>query len=287
MRILLLLVMIASYCPAITQPLRRILDMQTGLPVSYATIKVLHRPRGIIASAKGEFELLIDNTDSVLFSCVGYNQKIVVGEKIGTTIYLTPKIKELREVKIGKKRLVREILLGNKDKKLQNDFNWGPGSSGLKEEFAQKIEIPDSTFIYRVKKIYIPVKKFSCWGQLLVRIYAADSSSEFPGEEIFLKLVDIQKNDIRQRKATIDLSEENLYFHNCKSFFISIGWPQDAYYSKCITTVLLSKASQEKTYARYLGSNSYMWYPFGLFKDLNGVTFEAKTGYSVELEQLK
>lgn len=287
MRVFFILGLMVYCSPVFTQPVRNILDTQTGLPVSFVTIKVLHAPRGIIASEKGEFKLVIENSDSVLFSCVGYQQKIITGEKIGTTIYLDPHVKKLADVTTSEKKIVRTIYLGNKIEKFKNSENWGPSSNKVKEEFAQKIELPDSSSLYKLNKIFIPVINFRCWGPLLVHIYAADPVSQYPGEELFIKLVTVEKENIHQKKIRIDLTEENLYLRNCKHFFVSIGWPEEAYQNKCMTTIIMSRASLERTYSRQLAGNDFNWFPFGYFKDKFGNSYQARTVYSVLLDELR
>ncbi len=289
MRFLFFLALVIHYKQAKSQPSRKILDEKTNLPVPYVTIKVLHSPKGIIAADNGEFELPIEKSDTVLFSCVGYNQIILTGEKIGAVIYLAPKIKSLPEAIIGSKKLLQTLLLGSRIKKPDKDINFGPGSD-LKEEFAQKIELPDSTFTYKLKKVYMPVEKRPCYGPLLVRIYAEDTSSIYPGEELLMKFVDVDDKDIKKKVLEIDLTDANIYFHQCKSFFVSFGWTTIKKLNPhrwCVTTILLTRASTELTYTRYLTNNNYNWFPAGHFRDLNGVPYQAKTTYSVEVDEMK
>lgn len=265
---------------------RKILDKQTNIPVSYATVKILHVPKGVIASINGEFKLDIDPADSVLFSCVGYQQKILVGKEIGTEIYLVPKIKLIDEITVKTKKWIRTVVLGNTDKKLKGDENWGLTKEG-KDEFAQKIELPDSLLFYKINKIYIPVKKYLCWGPLLLHIYAKDSVSEYPGEELLIKPIFIEKKDIRQNKLIIDISAENFFLNDCKSFFVGISPLQDSVSEKCLTTLLVSKSSNERSYKRTLYHSSYQWFTFGLMKDQNNIIYEVRTFFSVEADEMR
>ena len=265
---------------------RKILDKKTNSPIPYATVKILYLPKGTITSEKGEFNLTIDAIDSVLFSCVGYQQKIMIGKEIGTEIYLEPKIKILEAVTIRDKKWIRTIVLGNTDKKIKGDENWGLTREGM-NEFAQKIELPDSSLFYKVKNIYIPVKKHVCWGPLLLHIYAADTDSEYPGEELLVKPVYISKQNVHNQKATINISAENLYLHSSKSFFVGISRLQDSATEKCLTTLLVSKSSNARTYIRTLYSSAYEWWTFGHMRDNNNILYEVRTFYSVEVDEMK
>src|SRR6185295_6743442 len=89
-----------SYC----QFVRTILDKNTRSPVPFASVKVLHKPLGVIASDKGEFTLPIEKSDTILITCVGYYQLILTGEKIEDAIYLVPKIQSLPGVFLGSRK---------------------------------------------------------------------------------------------------------------------------------------------------------------------------------------
>lgn len=290
MRFLLILSLLITGKLATSQPVRKILDEKTGLPVSYATIKILHSSSGTIATTNGEFELLIEKSDSVLFSSVGYSQIILTGGKIGTIIYLTPKIKLLPEALIGSKKFLQTLLLGSKIKNPDTDINFGPSSYDLKAEYAQKIEVPDSTLTYKLKKVYIPMEKRPCYSPLIMRIYAEDTGSIYPGEELFMKFVDVNDKDIKKKVLEIDVAEANIYLRQCKYFFVSFGWTtiiKPNPHRWCVTTILLTRASTETTYHRSLTANNYSWYPLGKFRDLNGVDYQAKTTYSVVVDEMK
>ncbi len=118
--------------------------------------------------------------------------------------------------------IVESVLIGDKSKKLKNLEYWGPAGSNLKEEFAQKMELPDSISTYKVKKLFVPSKKISCQGPLLLHIYRIDLISQLPGEEIFMKMIPGDKMKYQKKKLLIDVSGENIYLDSSKYFFISI-----------------------------------------------------------------
>src|SRR5258706_9100529 len=107
MKLVWIFIFLLKFNPAFSQTVSgKILDQKTNSPIPYATVKILHTPKGVIASNKGEFELNIDAADSVLFSCVGYYQKILVGEEIRTEIFMEPKIKMLEDVIVKDKKWI-------------------------------------------------------------------------------------------------------------------------------------------------------------------------------------
>jgi hypothetical protein len=270
-----------------SQTSRQVIDKNTVLPVPFATIKLINKKGGVITSEKGEFHLQFNPDDSVLISCVGYYPIILIGKDIRSTISLAPKFKSLANVTIQSHIIVESVLIGDRSKKYEDIEYWGPGGLNLKEEFAQKMELPDSTSSYKIKKIFIPSKKIRCQGPLFLRIYTADTISQLPGEEILIKMIPGDKMKYQKKKLLIDVSEENIYLDSVKYFFISIGWPEDTYSSNCITVIVTYRKSQQKSYTRGLNCNDYKWWQFGFFNDRNGNSYQATTVYSALLDKLK
>jgi hypothetical protein len=264
---------------------RYVLDKQTNLSIPYTTVKVLHTSKGAIASSKGEFNIEIQKLDSVLFTSVGYQQKIVVGYSIGNNVYLEPKIKILDSVLITTKKKVRTLLLGYQNIK-KADVNWGP-SGQLKEEFAQRIELPDSTVVYKLQKVFIPVNKFGCFGPLLLHIYEADTSIEKIGKELFTKAYSVTKRDFKNGSLQIDVSRENLYLPMSNSFFVSVGWLENAQKEDCITVIRFSKSSKAETYKRSLADINFAWSSFTSKIPINGSHIIFATYYWAEVDEMK
>lgn len=287
MRILLLLFLIFFSTITYSQTSRQVINKNTLLPVPFATIKILNKKGGVIASEKGVFQIQFNPDDSVLISCVSYYPIILIGKEIKSTISLAPKFKSLANVTIQSHTILESVLIGDKSKKLKDLEHWGPAGSNLKEEFAQKMELPDSISTYKVKKLFIPSKKIRCQGPLLLHIYMADTISQLPGEEILIKMIPGDKMKYQRNKLLIDVSEENIYLDSIKYFFISISWPEEAYTSNCTTVISISRNSSQITYVRYLDSNDYKWFPFGFFNDPKGIPYHATTVYSALLDKLK
>ena len=143
----------------------KILDKETNLPVAYATVKVLHTVQGGITSEKGEVELIINKSDSLLISAVSYRRSVFTGDAIQDRIYLDPFPKLLSETIVRSTKEIRTVILGNGaaffDKTIKCD--WRPGDPvwdcapwGLtgKTEFAERIDLPDTSFFWDSKSLY-------------------------------------------------------------------------------------------------------------------------------------
>jgi CarboxypepD_reg-like domain len=274
------------------------MDSQTNTPVAFATVKVLNKPAGVIASDKGEFDLNIDPADSVLISCVGYASKILTGKNIAAVIYLDKKIKTLKEVAVRERKWIRSVVLGNGVAYLDSNISCRvnspeafetaechPWVGGNKSEFAEKIELPSNDLDYKIKKIIIPVSKGSRWGPVLLHLYYEDSGSDNPGEEFLLKQIDVKKEIVKKNKIYIDLSAENIYLTDSRSFFIGISWEKGE--QEYHTRLSLIK-SDKTTYTRVLLDNNYNWFKRGGFKFGNSETLIfTNTIYAAELDEMK
>lgn len=289
-----LLLLLPNFC--LSQKISgTVVDANNNAPVPFATIKVLHSTRGEITTTKGEFQIFIEPADTILISSVGYQTKILTWKTMSATVYLVPAPKMLEQVTIRPTIPIRTIILGNgKDLIHQvincrftengpQDICWPWGPSGLKEEFAEKIGL-DSSRLYRLLKVYVPVRKNNPYGPLLLRIYEEDSISGMPGEELFLKLVNVERKLIYKNKVVIDVSAENIYIGG-RNFFISMSWPPGQTGRTNFTALAFFAHGKDNTYARNLLSEAYNWHPFGLMKNQNGQTKQINSAYAVEIEE--
>lgn len=271
----------------------RIINALDKSPVSYATIQISNRPGAIIASEKGEFLVEISSTDSIEVTCVGFQKLKVAESQIKEKIIeLSPQAVKLKPVTIYAQQTNKMALLGSQRKNAKEDELWG---AGMKAEFAQQIELPDSGSDYKLNTLILPVKTFSCYSPFLVHIYLHDTLSCLPGEEIYMKKIEMDKDLYKKGRALIDISDENIIVSGRQPFYISISWPPDANTEKgCATHLKMISDTVGKTFTRSLYSKDYS---FTLFTDdrpivsseKNAVKIhrKLKTFFSVEAEVYK
>lgn len=258
-----------------------ILDKSNKKPISFATVKVLHSTRGVIAGEKGDFNLLILPNDTIIVSSIGYHTLRMVGSEVGNEILLSPKVSNLASVTIRNRKPEKVFHLGFDTDTLNYWGTWGPSSG--KPEFAQEFFLPIDEKEYKMNKIFIPVDKQGCFSQLILHVYEKDSSTGMPGEPIFQKLVAVNRKNVKKEILTIDLSLDSLYLSDMDSFFIGISWaPSDD--KKCILGLKMFY-NMTNTYSRLLGRNTYDWFPFGTQKTSKGEHSFAGVAWKVELEQ--
>ncbi|MES2134245.1 MAG: carboxypeptidase-like regulatory domain-containing protein [Bacteroidota bacterium] len=77
-------------------------DQATGLPIAYCSIAIKNNHTGTISNEEGEFILSMNNTDTLLFSCIGYKkQKTSAASFIkNSVIKLIPNVNTISEVTV-------------------------------------------------------------------------------------------------------------------------------------------------------------------------------------------
>jgi hypothetical protein len=243
---------------------RTVVDSETKLPIPYATIKVLNKPRGVIASETGTFVLSIDPTDSILFSSVGYDSRTITAHDLLPTIFLKPLIRTMAAVNLPVGKIETIFFTGFDTNHFKDDWSWGPGGDA---EFAQRMDIPDTTHSFRLMRIFVRIRKHGCYGPLMLHIYEADNFCDCPGTEIFSKAISLNRTNVKKQKGSIELLDNNLYFQGVKSFYVGFSWlPSEL---PCLSTIYFLNSTKKNTYSRSIYHVDYKWAPF-TFKDKDG-----------------
>ncbi|TCZ70454.1 hypothetical protein [Flaviaesturariibacter aridisoli] len=297
-RLLPLLALLQLSTVAVGQATHRLRDRRTGAPVPWATIKVLNRPQGAVANGEGFFELTLNGGDTALISSVGYAPKHLT--QLPDVIDLEPVARPLDTVRVRQTVPVRTLLLGNGvpflDIKLSCSisgnspagicFPWGVGNDEGKAEFAERMELPDSTRAYRLLRLWLPTRKTDCYGKLLVHLYAEDPLTGGPGEELWVKLIEVDAASVRRNrlKILVDLTAEAVQLPPGQAFFVSTGWPPGTPHT-CFSIIPLFRGTQSNTWRRYVRSNGFSFFP----SEMNWVDepggHAANTVYAAELEE--
>ncbi len=290
---LLLIIPVVCYTQITTRSIR---DKSTHTTIPYATIKILNSPKGEIADQDGKFLLDILATDSVLITSVGYTSLLITGREMSSQVFLDRNPALMQNIVVRESVPIRKLLLGNGKDLVDKNFRcrytekgakdncWPWGPSDRKEEFAEKIILPDSNKIYKLQKIYIPTRKRDKYGPLLLRIYESNEFTGLPGEEIFIKKIDVSSKNISKNKVVVDFSTDNFYLRNNSAIYISIGWLPGTSFANDFTTIALVESKHDNTYARSL-FGAYIWYSLGRMRSNEGVESKINTMYAVEVEE--
>ncbi|AZQ59495.1 carboxypeptidase-like regulatory domain-containing protein [Maribacter sp. MJ134] len=135
----------------------KILDSVTQKPIPYAT--VLLNNKGVITNEEGQFTFLLDKgiqpTDSLFISCIGYES---LGKPIEefkeSSIYLSPKAIELKEVIVSNKNYTPKEIIKLVEENLEKNYRLGFTKKRLflRESYENTIIKTD----YTIKESTIP-----------------------------------------------------------------------------------------------------------------------------------
>jgi hypothetical protein len=185
-----------------------VFDIITREPIPFATVKNITKRIAFYANERGEINSEVNKGDTIIISCVGYEEKKMVVPARVDTFFLIPRQIVLKEVSVSNLALP-EISIG-----LVNKKTGISSSSQVFVEFAIKISLPKGNDYYQLKKILLRAKKTTNDNdRIRLHVYKPDKSG-FPGEEMLPK--DILINDYDRKKGIIeiDISDLDLYIED-------------------------------------------------------------------------
>lgn len=221
----------------------RVIDGETKLPVSYASVRVKDTYLGTIADQEGEFEMTVISDyeeDTIYISSMGYENitlsSNILSQKGTHTVYLTPKTFVLPPVRVSTQQ--REI------KEIGNNGNFSFGSLFMDthgQQTAIWIENKKGGESKLKSVNYYLTGKGDTDAPFRVRIYSMDTLTGKPGEDLLSEMlvitpgdvegwfnVDVYEYDIRIPKEGIFVAMEGIYpndfnFYQDGSDFIDIS----------------------------------------------------------------
>lgn len=200
----------------------KVLNATTNEPIPFVNIGVKETAKGTVSNYQGDYELVLDNTDSkVIFSSIGFEVvSLSVKELLETTeVRLIPKSYELPEVVVTVRNLDGDYEMygvKNKNRGLSVAF----GSAQLGTEIGALIKIKKPIIVSTANFVLNHAKGDS----LLFRLNIYDYTNKEVGEKILKEDIIIRE---KQRKGlyTIDLTSYNLILRN--DILLSLEWIQD------------------------------------------------------------
>ena len=167
----------------------------------------------------GHFKIDVTDSDSLLFTCIGYDMFTIDAKTYHQTdsIFLHEKIYELENVTV---KNTSSKQLGIIDAKQTRSFAGESISDNY--EIATRMEIPSDINTFRITKVLLKQKNFSTDRPLRLHIYACDPDG-LPGEELLKKQVIISESDLRNGILEIDIKNQNIILERA-SFFVGIQW---------------------------------------------------------------
>lgn len=235
-----------------------ILDSSTNKPIQLASIKVIHQPKGFYSNDKGIFNLTgINKYDTLLISCIGYNNKFVEVKYLSnnTTISLIPKAIKLEDVIINSSLPIYTIEYPTK----KNQYL----TSNITTEEAFKVLIPDKDRdrLIKILTIKLMLKKEKDNYLCRLHIYSVGKDG-YPNEEILKNNIYIVDNQISHKEVSLDISKYNITTSDT-ALFIGIEWigkTEINKYNEMGPKIGVGICLNEsRTYTRTLLEKNYEW----------------------------
>lgn len=204
-------------CFGQTQPLSGVAyKAGTREPIPFVTIGVLHTPNGTVTNVNGVFSISVKETDTLVFSSVGYKKLTVRVDFSDTNIFLEEEITALEEVKVIAHRKREKNSLG--DAKAKTIM-----IAGGSNQYAKLLTNPrNETGVLETITLCVeqPYKDQKFNAVLLLHIYTNDSG--MPGKDILEKNVAMQLSK-REKKINLNLTSLEITFPP-EGFFIGIDF---------------------------------------------------------------
>lgn len=198
-----------------------VIDSITKKPIHYTNIWIKNKDIGTTSNEKGEFKILkkIDNTDTILFSAIGYKTKQIKSNQIEKWVILSPNATQLPEVIIfsNKKKKIIQIDKFNKSK-INFYLSCGKKPWIIAKFFPYKKDYNETQYLNSISilaKSNIKNSKFN------IRLYSVNKHGE-PENYIYNKnIIGVAKKG--KNITNIDIRDLNIKFPK-KGFFIAIEW---------------------------------------------------------------
>ncbi len=209
-------------------------DELTKEPVPFVTITVA----SIVTDTDGNgyFEIETGDTDSISFSCTGYNPvKMAIAELEKTdSVFLARNSLILPEIKVNISKTSYQLGL----LKYKGRFDF-VSEAAVRFELATKFEIPPHTDSYWIKKILLRGYGFNSHNPVRIHIYDVDPSGE-PGIDLLNKDIILAEDRSKKGILEINIEDQNLVLEE-RSFFLSVQWIADS-----LNQDLISKKATDK-----------------------------------------
>lgn len=185
-------------------------------PIPFVTVGVLNTTNGTVTDLNGVFSVSVKETDTLIFSSVGYKKLTVRVDFSNTKIFLDEEITALEEVKVIARRKGEKNSLGDvKGKTIM--------IAGGSNQYAKLFTNPrNQTGVLETITLCVeqPYKDQKFNAVLLLHIYTNEGG--MPGNDILEKNVAMQLGK-REKKIHLNLSSSEIAFPP-EGFFVGIDF---------------------------------------------------------------
>lgn len=214
-----------------------IYNERTGEPISYATLQIKGKPKGVIADHEGFFEFTLSEvelTDSLIASCLGYERRTFATD----TLLSEPEIMiALKEKPFSIEAVeVTATKLRKRNKMMGNRNRFTKGSIYLDthgQQIALFIDNNKNVNGYIQKVSYYLSDKGNVEAPFRIRVLSVDSLSKQPAKDLIPEILVVQPPEDTDGWFDVDLSEYRIVIPP-EGFFVAMQgvFPNDySYYA--------------------------------------------------------
>ncbi|NDV59413.1 hypothetical protein D0T85_15030 [Bacteroides sp. 519] len=188
-----------------------ICDEETEEPISYATLQVKGKSKGVVADHKGFFEFTITEmelSDSLTASCMGYERRTFIAR----SLINEPEVMiVLKEKSVGITAVTVEAAKLKKKKKTLGNRHWFTAGSIYLDTHSQQIALyvdnKKNVNGYIQKVSYYLSDKGNVEAPFRVRVFGVDTLKRSPGEDLLPEILVAQPPEDTNGWFDVDLSE--------------------------------------------------------------------------------
>jgi len=206
----------------------------------------------------GKFKIDIPINDTIIFSCIGFENLTLSSFSLIDSIYLNEKINQLEDVIVSKSLPLEIGILENK--KTRSFLGESLNDS---YEAVTLLKVPEKIKQYKISLIKFYQQNYSPGMILRLHIYALDENN-LPSQELLKKQIIISKENFKNHSLEIDVKDQNIILDKL-SFFVGIQFINDKKntlevdYRNDIGIGETNRLKNILTYRRNRGFN-YKWY---------------------------
>jgi len=202
-----------------------ICNEQSMEPISYATLQIKGKPKGVVADHEGFFEFTLNEmelTDSLTASCLGYERRTFSPDtllsKPEVTIALKQKPVDIQSV------TVTAIPLSKKHKSMGNRSWFTRGSIYLDthgQQIALYVDNKKQVNGYIRKVSYHLSDKGNVEAPFRIRVFDVDTLTKAPGKDLIPEILVVQPPHDTKGWFDVDLTEYGIYVP-ANGFFVAM-----------------------------------------------------------------
>jgi len=207
-----------SYCQNVTIK-GTVVNKKKGEVIPFVSIQIIQAKKYFDSDDSGNFLFESEITDSVVFSCIGYEDiRLPIKDLvISSKIELIEKVYLLKDVIVSNKK---PQIIGIISERQTRSFSGENESDSY--EIVTRISFSDTPQRCTINKVFFKQRNFDPENPLRLHIYEI-SENGLPGVEVLTAQVILKKEDNVNGQLEIDVTDQNIIIEG-KGFYVGIQW---------------------------------------------------------------